>query len=149
MPMQMVVFVIGMLREGKRHSPWTKGLLHPKNHELRFRKKTQATTTAFKDTWDKVYREHHGEISREQWMGAMLKDDLLHEAVFTVDIKCPEKAEAQSIRDLAARKVDKIRSAKQLPDRQLSTCDWPKPCAFEKDCHAGREPSSSRFVVIQ
>src|SRR5512146_169108 len=50
MPMQLVVAVVGPVRDGKRHSYFSKGLLHPKNGKLRFRKKSNHTSTDLKST---------------------------------------------------------------------------------------------------
>jgi len=77
LPMQLVVAVIGQQRNGKRLSPWCSGFTHPKNHQLRFRKKSRSTSETFNDKWEKIYREDHAEISRETWLQAMLTDDVL------------------------------------------------------------------------
>lgn len=149
LPMQQVVLVLGSLRDGRRHSPWSKGLLHPHNHRLRFRKRTNASTEGFKDTWARVWREDHAEIDRTTWLRAMLEDDVLRDVCFNVDIPVPGEIEAQRLRDMAARKVEQLAGLTVLPDPQLSTCDWPNPCVFQRECHAGKEPSEGRFFAIR
>ncbi len=86
LPMQMIVLVIGQQRNGKRISPWVKGFLHPQNKQLRFRKKERSTSEVFNDRWVQIFREDHAEISREKWLDAMLKDDVLPEVCLRIDI---------------------------------------------------------------
>jgi hypothetical protein len=140
LPMQQVVIVLGQSRDGRRHSHWTKGLLHPANKKLRFRKKTNIAA-GFKDTWHQVWREDRDEIATKDWISAMIEDDVLRDICFNVSIPVPEKAARQRILDLAARKLDRLSALKVLPDQNLSTCDWPRVCAFRNNCHSGNEPS--------
>lgn len=140
LPMQLVVAVIGQNRSGKRYSYWSRGLRHPANKKLRFRKKNDVAT-GFKDTWREAWREDFDEISTKDWLQAMLEDDVLKDVFFKIDIPVPEKIAQQRIVDLAARKLERLDKLRELPDQNLSTCDWPKPCCFRNNCHAQNEPS--------
>jgi len=151
LPMQMVVLVIGQQRFGKRYGPWTQGFLHPANRTLRFRKKSRSTSEVFNDKWSKVWREDHAEISRETWLESMLRDDVLPEVCFKVDVPVPGEVHIQRILDTAARQLDTLHEMKEKPAVQFSTCDWPVPCMFKKCCHVlpEREPSlKNGFVRI-
>jgi len=150
LPMQLVVFIIGQQRNGKRLSPWCSGFLHPKNHQLRFRKKSRATTEVFNDKWDKIQREDHAEISRETWLEGMLQDDVLPEVCFRIDIPVLEKIHRQKVLDLARRQLDRMDSIRETPDLQLSGCRWPAPCQFLRCCHGTteREPSEKSGYLI-
>lgn len=141
MPMQMVVAVLGQSRNGKRHSFWTHGLRHPANKKLRFRKKKDLAT-GFKNTWTEVWREDYDEISTNDWLTAMLEDQVVQDLLFKIDIAVPEKVARQKIIDLAMRRLDKLVSMRALPDQQLSTCDWPTPCDFRLNCHRGDQPGA-------
>ena len=90
LPMQLVVAVIGQSRSGKRHSPFTKGLLHPANKRLKFKKKNNPSEP-FKASWTPVWREDHDEISTESWLQSMLTDCVLEDHFFKVDIPLPIK----------------------------------------------------------
>jgi hypothetical protein len=152
LPMQMIVLVIGQERSGKRSTPWTQGFLHPQNRILRFRKKSRSTSEIFNDKWEKVYREDHAEISRETWLNAMLKDDVLPEVCFKVDIPVPDETHLQRVRDMAARKMERLQGMTEKPEANLSSCDWPTPCVFRNLCHTlpEREPSGRNgFVRIE
>lgn len=149
LPLQLVVFVIGQQRNGKRSSPWTQGFLHPMNKQLRFRKKSRSTSEVFNDKWNKVYREDHDEISRETWLESMLRDDVLAEVCFRVDIPLPDHPHRLRIRQTTERKLSALHAMKEKPDIQYSTCDFPVPCVFKRCCHVypEREPSEKNGFV--
>ena len=146
LPMQQAIIVLGANRDGKRHGFWSKGLRHPVNRKLRFRKKND-TETGFKSSWRTVFREDYDEISTKEWLEAMYSDGVLQDVCFSVEVPVPEKAARQRIVDLAARKLDILYSMKELPLQNLSTCDWPIICAHRGHCHAGKEPSSKSGFV--
>jgi hypothetical protein len=143
LPMQLVVLVIGQQKAGKRSSPWTSGFLHPANHQLRFRKKSRSTTEVFNDKWEKIWREDHAEITREVWLQSMLKDDVLPEVCFRVDIPTLDPLHRQRILQMAERKLERLYGMKEKPEANLSSCDWPVACEFRRCCHSNpeREPS--------
>lgn len=140
LPMQQVVCVIGQSRSGKRHSWWTHGLRHPVNKVLRFRKRNQVES-GFKSTWKEVWREDYDDLTTDDWLRAMLEDDVLKDCCFKVDVPVPEKVSRQRILDLAARKLEAIQNLDKKPDQNLSTCDWPIPCTFRSPCHKNDTPS--------
>lgn len=135
MPMQMIVAQLGVLNGGRRHGYWSKALLHPRHSHIRFKKRSRGTIDGFKETWIPMWREDHDEIDRATWLQAMFEDDVLQESLFIVDIPYPEESEAQRIRDIAMRKMDVLTRIRELPDKQLSTCDGPlEPCPFRQCC---------------
>ena len=140
LPMQLVVLIIGQMKDGLRRGPWSTGMLHPRNKKLRFRKKSRETTEVFNDRWIKIMREDHAEISRETWLESMLADGVLQEVCFRIDIPVPESTQLRRIRDLAQRQWDRLASIRQTPEPQLSTCHFPIPCPFLRVC-PDREPS--------
>lgn len=147
LPMQQVVIVLGQNRNGKRHSPWARGLRHPANKKLRFRKKTDVSE-GFKSTWLQIWREDFDDISTHSWLQAMLADGVLQDVCFNVDIPVPEKSARQSILEMAARKLQRVQNLDSLPDPQLTGCDWPRPCLFRVPCHGGRAPQRGVFEVL-
>ena len=152
LPMQLIVVVIGQERCGKRSSPWTTGFLHPMNRALRFRKKIRSTLESFNDKWEKVYREDHAEITRETWLNAMLKDDVMPEVCFKLDIPVPDEAQRWRIIDIANKKLERLAEIKGIPEPNLSSCDWPVPCEFRRLCHKvpeGRPSSTNGFIRLE
>ena len=144
LPMQLIVFVIGQQRNGKRSSPWVKGFLHPQNKVLRFRRKDRAKSATFNEAWNTVLREDHAEISREKWLESMLKDDVLREAVFKIDVPIPSPVVMERFRGMAQRKLEALYATKEKPEANLSSCDWPVPCPFRKCCWSNPEREPSR-----
>jgi len=140
LPMQLVVAVIGQNKGGKRHSPFTKGLQHPVNKKLKFKKKNNPNEP-FKSSWLPVWREDHDEISTESWLQSMLTDTVLEDHLFKVDIPLPNHDAQRKIKDLMSKKLEEIETADILPDQQMSTCDFPIPCVFRNNCHSGNNPS--------
>lgn len=140
LPMQLVVVMLGKQQSGRFHSYWSHGLRHPVNKKLRFRKKVDIAN-AFKSSWMECWREDHDEITTQEWLNAMISDDVIRDVLFKIDVAVPEKVSRQRIVDLANRKLDRIEKMKVLPDQSLSVCDWPVPCQFRRNCHGGEEPS--------
>ena len=147
LPMQMVVCVIGQNKGGKRTSYWTRGLRHPANRRLRFRKKNDVES-GFKSSWLETWREDHDDIETKTWLQAMLEDHVLEDVLFVIDIPVPDKLARQKILDLAKKKLYRVQKLKEEPDRQMSTCDWPRVCKFRNNCHSGNPPSR-KYGFIQ
>ena len=147
MPMTQIVIILGASRDGKRHSPWSKGLLHPSNRVLRFRKRNNKTTTGFNSSWIPVWREEQDQISRETWLKAMDEDGVLEEVAFQVQVQVPSPATSARIREMMSRHVEALAAMETVPGPQLSTCDVP-PCQFRSCCPEG-EPSEGAFVRIR
>jgi len=145
-PMQQAIVVLGSHRDGKYFSPWAKGLLHPANKKLRFRKKRDIAA-GFKSSWEEAWREDHDEVSTQDWLQAMLEDGVLADVCFNVDIPVPEAAARLRIMDMAKRKLERLVLMTELPDPQLTGCDWPVPCIFRGPCHAGREPQEGLYRI--
>ena len=145
--MQMAVIVLGQSRGGKRHGPWARALRHPANKKLRFRKK-HAVSEGFKNTWLDVWREDYDDISTQDWLQGMLNDGVLQDVCFMVEIPVPGEVARQKVLDMGTRKLETLENMKELPDPQLTGCDWPQPCAFRTPCHGGREPQKGVFRIL-
>lgn len=147
LPMQLVVAVIGSNKSGKRHSYWSHALRHPANRTLKFRKRVNVETP-FKSTWREAWREDWDDLSTTQWLEAMLGDDVLRDVFFKIDVPVPEAKARKRIVDLASRRLEEIASLQAVPDQQLSTCDWPRPCIYRNPCHSNQEPNG-RFGFVK
>jgi len=152
LPMQMIVFVICQQKDGLRSSPWTRGFLHPRSHQLRFRKKSRSTSEVFNEKWEQIKREDHAEITRETWLEAMLRDDVLPEVCMRIDLPRPSKDQSLRIRQMASQKLERLYTLNEKPEANLSSCDWPLPCPFKKCCHILPEVDPSEkmgFVSLE
>lgn len=149
LPMQLAIIILGQHKNGKYHSFWSHGLRHPANRKLRFRKRNDIRNP-FKETWNEVWREDFDDISTADWIAGMLEDDVLRDLCFSLTVPVPEELARKRIVDLAARKMARIRSTKELPDPNLSTCDWPVPCIFRGPCHKGDSPNGRYgFIPVE
>ncbi len=140
LPMQLVIAVIGSSRNGKRSSPWTRAFRHPVNKGIRFRRKGNPKE-GFKSSWQEIWREDYSDISTDSWYSQMIKDGIIQDYLFKLDIQIPEREARKKIVDLAERQLENLYRMKELPPQQFSTCDWPIPCLFRNNCHSGVEPS--------
>ncbi len=148
LPLQEAVIVLGASRDGRRHGYWSKGLRHPVNKKLRFRKKTDRAN-GFKDSWSVIFREDYDEISTREWLDAMYSDGVLQDVCFSVEIPLPEKAARQKVIDLAAKKLDILYSTKELPEPNLSTCFWPSRCHFINCCSKGESEPNGKYGFVR
>lgn len=149
LPMQLAIIILGQHKNGKYHSFWTHGLRHPANKKLRFRKKNDIRNP-FKETWNEAWREDFDDIPTSDWLSVMHSDDVLRDLCFSLTVPVPEELTRKRIVDLAARKMDLIRSTKELPDPNLSSCSWPTRCQFIGPCWKEDSPSGRYgFVRIE
>jgi len=138
LPMTLTVVLIGQRRQGRHHSPWSKGFLHPKSRCLRIAKRSGEK---FDGNWIPCWREEQENISRDKWLDAMKADGIMNDVLFNVEIPAP-CAELQSkIGRLAERKMEALAAAKEVPAPNISVCHWPTPCTFAESCWSFTEPS--------
>ena len=128
LPMQTVVIVLGQHREGKYNGYWSKGFRHPINRGLRIKRKN-FISKGFSDSWTQCWREDYDQISTQEWLDQMIKDEVLQDVCFRVDLPLPDEENRQRIVDLAKSKLKRIYSTDELPEQNLSVCDFPIPCA--------------------
>lgn len=146
-PMKLAVIILGQNREGRRHGPFSKGFIHPKSGQLRFRKKGRSGSETFKDSWKQVWREEvGGTISTYDWMKAMAEDDILQDVAFSVEVPVPDEATIAKIRRMAAVKLQRLAEMKEKPEMNFSGC---AQCPFLKCCWSEKEfdPSESKVFV--
>lgn len=140
LPMQVAVVITGNRRDGKYHSFWAHALQHPQNKKLRFRKKNDIAT-GFKSTWLECWRPDHDEISTQDWLSAMIEDDVLRDVFFKIDMPVMDTLSRNRVMDVAKRKLERIRNTKTLPDEQYANCTWPVRCQFLGCCNRGEAPN--------
>jgi hypothetical protein len=87
-----------------------------------------------------VWREET-DINREHWIEMMVKDGVLSDLMFDVDVDLPCPEVISKIRKLIVKKLRTLQEMKEVPPPSISQCDWPVPCAFRSACWQFREPS--------
>ena len=151
LPMRLAVAVVGSMISGRRRAPFSKGLLHPINRSLRFQRRSKGWTTGFRETWQPIWREDHAEIERQEWLQAMLEDEVLQEHLFVVDVPVPGERERERVVDLAQRTLEECESLTVFPRPKLEVCRDPiHPCPFLECCWSTPEsfPEDGAFDPI-
>lgn len=145
MPMTMTVALIGQSRDGKHHTPFSKGWLHPKSRTLRIRKRAGE----FDSKWIECWRES-SDFSKEFWIEQLRQDYVLNDVLFEKQINVPGQEVMSKIRHLAEKKLQRFADMTETPEPTISACWWPTPCKFAKGaCWQFREPSErTGFVRI-
>jgi len=135
LPMTLEIIVLGQSKSGRRHSAWSTGFLHPRNHALRFQKRTdkRGLTTGFVDSWRKIWREEYAQVTREEWLQAMREDGQVEQLTKQVTVNPFPAGRRKSVLELASRKLSRL-SPDEFPDPSYSACDWPRPCPFHFCC---------------
>jgi len=148
LPMTILAVVLGSMRDGRRHGPLTRGWLHPRSGELRFRKRDG---NSFDGNWEPAWREQYDD-SREDWIEAMNADGVMTE---TFLIQPPVEFDAEETRSIAEAAKEGIASVihpgTTPPRRNLSRCfDSLRPCEFRHPCAYFKEPTEGKgFVKIE
>ena len=144
MPMTMTVVLIGQRRDGRHHSPWSKGWLHPQSRTLRIRKRSGE----FDGKWTECWRET-SDFSRDHWLDHMRSDYVLNDVLFEKEIKMPEQAMLSKIGHLAEKKLKRLADMTEIPDPTPSVCDWPTKCQFNNVCWQFRPEPTERDGFIR
>ena len=130
-PLTLTCVVIGAQRGGRRHSEWSKGLLHPHHHGLRFSRRNKKTA-GFSDNWEKVWREHRSEISTEKWLESMSADGVLDDLIISREIPYKEDSRIEKAkRDMLIATRAKV--SENSPMRR-SSCDDFGGCPYGFSC---------------
>lgn len=137
MPMTLEFLILGASVGHKRHSAWSKGLLHPRNRTLRLKKQAKKVE-GFKESWLPVWREDYAEIGREQWLAAMEADGVIADVYRRVHVSRLDDDKIAEIRGIIERKTEKLYQIGEVPDPNYSACDWPRPCPFRSCCFGER-----------
>lgn len=138
LPMTTTVLLVGQFRDGKFHSPWSKGWLHPKSRCLRIAKRSGEK---FDGNWVTCWREEQENISRDKWLDAMRADGVMNSCLFDVEVPVPDPSFQSKIGHLAERKMEAITGTTEVPPPNISVCDWPTRCEFADACWSFSEPS--------
>ena len=147
LPVTIIAVVLGAMRSGRRHGPLSKGWLHPRSGELRFRKRDG---TGFDGNWEPVFRESfYG--SREDWIEAMSADDLMTETfVIHPAVEFDAEASLKIVETAKEEMSSSLHANTNPPRRSLSRCfDSLHPCEFRFPCGYFKEPEEGKgFVKI-
>jgi len=141
-PLTLTAVVIGPQRGGRRHSEWSKGLMHPQNRALRFapRQHKAAGLTA---GWTKVWREQES-VPTARWLAQMRQDAVLDQLIVSREIMYRE-TDARMVaakREMAILAAEMQEAAKQYHPMRRSSCDEFGGCPFQAICYSpnGQRP---------
>ena len=143
LPVDVLAVCPGQLREGRWHSPLTRGWRHPQAATLRFLKRDGGQ---FSSAWERVWREHDS-ATRDEWLETMTEDGVLTDAVRVFHVEHP--ARAAEWRALVESKLDRILAEAESsvpsepPEPQPSQCfSRLRPCQFRACCPVGELPGA-------
>lgn len=149
-PLQLHGVVVGPARGGRRHSPWTKGLIHPMTRGtvkqvsslgLRFAPRGKNKTAGFTDAWTSVWREIRTDISTAHWLEAMARDRVLDDLVATRTVRfaAGDARLAAAERDMTGLRERMAAAATDAPMRRTA-CDalGRGACPFQSVCYAAK-----------
>lgn len=146
-PITLTAVVIGSHRGGRRHSEWTKGLLHPSNAVLRFARRNKSRE-GFNDAWIPVWREHRSEISTEKWIAAMKQDGVLDSLILSREIPYRDDHRMeQARRDMDFFAIAMEGGYERAPMRRSSCDDW-GGCQFAHVCWHPEEATPADFPAL-
>jgi hypothetical protein len=129
-PMLLNALTIGNSRQGMRHSPWTRGFLHPTNKTLRIQRVAQREKEPFSDSWKKVWRERT-DFGIPEWLKVMQQDNAFEGNVNSFAVPVSENREL-----LEREMLERIKEMATAKDRmRRSGCFGLSPCGFAKVCH--------------
>ncbi len=150
-PLTLTAVVVGAHRGGRRHSAWTKGLLHPMNHTLRFARRKGGKGSGFGDSWEEVWREHRGEISLVKWLEGMKSDGVLDSLIVSREIRFNQNdnrliAAQREMVEISHSMV----SASSLAPMRRTSCDeiGRGACPFQAICYSPVETSPEQLVHL-
>lgn len=97
-----------------------------------------------------VWREDHDRITREKWLEAMEADGVTEELHLSIPVVLPSRTKLDKLRDLIARKTERLEKLKGMPEPNYSQCDNViSPCAFRTCCLGPAEKAPSQEVFLQ
>lgn len=132
-PLTLTAVVIGPQRNGRRHSAWSKGLLHPVNRTLRFAPRN-AKKSGFNDSWTKIWREQQSEVDTAEWLEGMKADDVLNELILSREIPFKDDNRiSMAKRDMLLSTYAFEGVSENSPMRRSSCDDW-GGCPFGRVC---------------
>lgn len=139
-PLTLHAIVVGASRGGRRHSPWTKGYLHPANRQLRFGRR-KSKQSGFNGEWLETWREASN-VGVQDWIRVMQEDGVLADLVVSRPIKMnPTDIRLEAARADIVRLLPKMASEQVSSPMRRSSCDevGRGPCPFQPICYAPTE----------
>ncbi|MDE2104231.1 MAG: hypothetical protein KGL39_43745 [Patescibacteria group bacterium] len=143
-PVNLTVVVIGPQRGGRRHSEWSKGLLHPVNKKLRFSPRNNKQN-GFAGSWEKVWREQQ-DIPTKKWLEQMNQDGIMQNLIVSREIAYnPDDSRMVEARVDMIQIADRMSYARTDSPMRRSSCDEFGGCAFQSVCYSPKRATPSMF----
>jgi hypothetical protein len=134
----LTVVIIGAQRGGRRHSPWSKGFLHPIQKTLRIGRRKAGGADGFTTGWKEVWREQT-EIKAETWLDRMKADEMLGDLIVSrkITYRGEDARMAQARREMLLLAEEMMSPRTDYPMRR-SSCDeiGRPPCPFQPACYS-------------
>lgn len=131
-PVLLNVITIGKSLRNRRYSAWTKGLLHPNSHQLRF----MGRHGNLGNDWNEIWRERWNG-STDRWLGVMQADGVMKDLVRSVKVSVP--GHRQEIVNDILRMQREMAALSANPPMRRAGCFGFSRCQYVPMCHGGRE----------
>lgn len=148
-PLTLTAIVIGPSRGGKRHSAWSKGFMHPNNHNLRFARRIKGNE--FAGSWEQIWREHYAQVTTEQWLEGMNADGVLDDLILSREIRFdPSDHRMIAARAEMGEIAERMTSASESAPMRRSSCDETGrgACPFQQVCYSQVETDPSKLLHL-
>ncbi len=143
-PLHLHVIEIGQLRDGRRHSPWTRAWQHEfVSGRLRFQKKVpggKGGYTKLEGAWEQIFLADSTKYNAESWVEFMEQDNIVDMLIHDVEIAVPRSEHIKSfIRDISIE-VQQMRQWEESIENPFAVpmsraaCDNPYACQFQPCC---------------
>lgn len=138
-PMHLHFIEIGQLRDGRRHSPWTRAWQHEHfSNRIKFQRKGNKELQGA--AWKPIFLADSNNHNAETWVDAMAVDDvpnsLIHDVEVTVPVNEHIKAFLRDIKTEATQMQQweaSINNPMFVP-MSRGACDVPFACQFQACC---------------
>jgi hypothetical protein len=120
--------VIGQSYGKRRVSHWARTFTHPKNHGIKFKKKTETLSASWKQVWREDWNG-----TTEDWLYQMQKDECFDDLVFALKVGIPNRQE-EFVADMM-RIGGEMLLLLQNPPMRRSGCFGFSPCPFLETCY--------------
>lgn len=134
----LTVVIIGAQRGGRRHSPWSKGFLHPIKKTLRIGRRKSGQADGLNSGWKEVWREQT-DIKAETWLERMKTDEMLDDLIVSrrIQYRGEDERMKQARREMFVLAEQMQTVSVDAPMRR-SSCDeiGRGACAFQSICYS-------------
>lgn len=140
LPMKLHAIEIGQMRDGRRHSPWTRAYTHTviRGGKIRFNRKGNKKLQG--DAWKPVYLADSDAYDSKAWVDVMEEEDVISTLIHEVELLVPDNHHLKEFKRHVRTEAEQMSqwSKMEVNPRHIpmsrGACDTPFPCQFQACC---------------